>query len=259
MQLTSAKRLIVAADFKPTHSVLDDWMTKLSAPKPSEWVRRQVLTLAENLNGTGVYLKVNSALRLCGYGLINEIKSCGLGVFADLKLCDIGNTLGTDGAILQEFKPELLTVMCSAGEGALIALKKALPDTEVLGVTALTSLSAEDIEAVHGELTRNAVVGNLAEIALSAGLDGVVASPMEAKMLRKSLGEKMTINTPAIRPAWAIVPGDDNAGNSTAPKIAIELGATRIVVGRPILQAPSPYDAVMRTIEEIEAALQQQS
>lgn len=246
-ELTPARRLIVAADFQPGNH------------QGVGWVRAQVLELARSLNGTGVCLKVNTALRACGYKLIEEIREFGLMVFADLKLCDIGNTLATDGAILQEFKPELLTVMCSAGEGALIALKKALPDTEVLGVTALTSLSADDIEAIHGELTRNTVVGNLAEIALRAGLDGVVASPKEAQMLRQMLGNKMTINTPAIRPAWAIVPGDDNAGNSTNPAEAIRLGATRIVVGRPILQAPSPYDAAMRTIEEIEAALQQQS
>ena len=72
--LTSAERLIVAADFKPSSS------------QGRDWVLEQVLGLANDLKGTGVCLKVNSALRLCGHGLINEIHDRGLAVFTDLKL-----------------------------------------------------------------------------------------------------------------------------------------------------------------------------
>lgn len=243
--LTPAERLIVAADFKPTH------------PDGRKWVREQVIALAKSLRGTGVYIKVNSALRVCGYDLIDEIHSYNLRVFADLKLYDIGETLSTDAFLLHEFKPELLTTVCSIGVKSLTALKAAIPDTtEVLGVTVLTSLGEGDVKAIHGGLTLAETAAILAEIALESCLGGLIASPKELCMLRVIAGGKMTINTPGIRPVWAIVPGDDqNPDRIATPAKAIKAGADRIVVGRPIVLAQNPYDAVMRTIEEIDSAM----
>lgn len=242
--LTPAGRLIVAADFKPV------------AHNGKDWVKAQVLKLADNLKGTGVYLKVNSALRACGYDLIGEIQSRGLQVFADLKLFDIGETLSTDGVLLREAKPEILTTVCSAGALAMKALKTELPDTEVLGVTVLTSLAEQEVFAIHGLDKISDVAYNLALIGLSAGIDGFVSSAAEAVMLRDLVGDTMTINTPGIRPAWANVVGDDqNQKRVKTPGDAIKVGADRIVVGRPILLADNPYDAVMRTIDEIASAV----
>lgn len=238
--LTPAERLIVAADFKPVH------------PSGRNWVRRQVLGLAQKLKGTGVYLKVNSALRASGYNLIGEIQSLGLRVFADLKLFDIPETLSTDGVLLWEARPELLTTVCVAGVSALQALKAELPDTEVLGVTVLTSLKHSDTIRIHrGEVMES--VFRLAEIAVEAGVDGFISSATDAAMLRQKFGDSFTINTPAIRPTWAIVSGDDqNPDRIMTPAKAIKVGrADRIVVGRPIVLSANPYDAVMRTIEEI--------
>lgn len=240
--LTPAERLIVAADFKPT------------APNGREWVKTQVLALADSLNGTGVYLKVNSALRACGYDLIGEIQSRGLRVFADLKLIDIGETLSTDGVLLREFKPELLTTMCVAGLTAMQALKAELPDTEVLGVTVLTSLKEADTQAMFTCSTEEAVM-RFAQVAADARIDGLILSPKEAEVLRAKFGVVFTLNTPAIRPVWAIVPDDDqNPNRIMTPAKAIKAGADRIVVGRPIVKAENPYKAVMRTIEEITTA-----
>lgn len=242
--LTPAERLIVAADFKPT------------APNGRAWVRAQVLALADSLKGTGVYLKANSGLRACGYELVGEIQSRGLRVFADLKLIDIGETLSTDGVLLREAKPELLTAMCVAGVTALQALKAELPDTEVLGVTALTSLTDDDTKAMFICTTEEAVI-RFAQVGATAKLDGLISSPKEVEALRAKFGIVLSLNTPAIRPTWTIVPGDDqNPDRITTPAKAIRAGADRIVVGRPILQAKNPYDAVMRTIEEIDSAMQ---
>ncbi len=237
--LTPAERLIVAADFKPI------------APNGHEWVRTQVLNLCHSLKGTGVYLKVNSVLRACGYELIDEIHSYGLKVFADLKLFDIGETLSTDGILLKEAKPELLTTVCAAGVSAMQALKAELPDTEVLGVTVLTSLKDADTQTMFTCATEEAVM-RFAELAADAKIDGLISSPKEAAALRAKFGMLLSLNTPAIRPTWAIVPGDDqNPERIMTPAKAIKAGADRIVVGRPILNAENPYDAVMRTIEEI--------
>ncbi len=240
--LTPAERLIVAADFKPT------------APNGKDWVKAQVLALADSLKGTGVYLKVNSALRVCGYDLIGEIQSRGLRVFADLKLYDIGETLSTDGVLLKEAKPELLTTVCVAGVTAMQALKAELPDTEVLGVTVLTSLKLADTEEMF-RATVEASVMKFALLAETAGVDGLICAPTDIGFIQSVVKRSMTLNTPAIRPTWAIVPGDDqNPDRIMTPAKAIKAGADRIVVGRPIVKAEKPYDAVMRTIEEIASA-----
>jgi orotidine-5'-phosphate decarboxylase len=217
-------------------------------------VKAQVLALADSLHGTGVYLKVNSALRACGYDLIGEIRARGLRVFADLKLYDIGETLSTDGVLLREAKPELLTTVCTAGVTAMQMLKAELPDTEVLGVTVLTSLKDADTQAMFTCSTEDAVM-RFAQVAADAKIDGLISSAKEAAVLRAKFGLVLSLNTPAIRPTWAIVPGDDqNPERIMTPAKAIKAGADRIVVGRPIVKAEDPYEAVLRTIDEIAMA-----
>lgn len=239
-------RLIVAADFK------------LMPPQLGQFVSDRVLALADELKGTGVYLKVSSALRASGYGLIEQVRDRGLQVFADLKLIDIPETLSTDGEFLRHARPELLTVMCMAGIDAMKALEAQLTHTEILGVTVLTSLKSADTLMMFDRGV-SAAVQQFAIMAEKAGIDGVIASPMEVEMLRsKFKNELMTINTPAIRPTWTTVYGDDQDPDRVmTPTEAIKAGADRIVVGRPILQAKSPRDAVMRTIDEIANALKQ--
>lgn len=240
--LSPASRLIVAADFKP---------------QPLQgrlWARQQVLALADSLRNTGVYIKVNSALRALGYDLIDEIHARGLKVFADLKFCDIPETLATDGAYLKEVCPELVTVMCSAGVDAMRALAVELPGAEVLGVTALTSLKNEDTQAMFSCSTEEAVL-RFAYVAQQAKIDGLISSPREVEMLRAEFELLFSLNTPAIRPTWSIVKGDDqNPDRIMTPEKAIKAGADRIVVGRPIVRSPDPRAAVLRTIEEIERA-----
>jgi orotidine-5'-phosphate decarboxylase len=249
-KLTPGQRLIVAADFKP-----DPLFNHARATK---WVEEAVLGLAQQLKGTGICLKVNSALRLLGYQLINEIKQYDLDVFADLKLCDIGETLSTDGMLLNLFQPTILTVMCATGEIPMKALKATLPNTEVLGITVLTSMNDEEARMTFHCTSLAANVSMFAYKASQANMDGIVCAATDIASVKSSLASYMSINTPAIRPTWAIVPGDDqNIDRIMTPYKAIRAGAHRIVVGRPITQAKNPFDAAMRTIEEIQNALQQ--
>jgi orotidine-5'-phosphate decarboxylase len=240
--LLPEKRLIVAADFKP------------KAPDGRRRVWNQVIALAGRLKGTGVYLKVNSALRACGYDLLGEIHSRGLRVFADLKLYDIGETLSTDGVLLCEAQPELLTVVCSSGVSAIQMLKAQLPNTEVLGVTVLTNFNEDDSLGIYDCVT-SVAVNRLSRLTLGV-VDGFICAGKEAEAVRRIVGPDKTINTPAIRPTWAIVLGEDqNPERIMTPTKAIRAGADRIVVGRPITQSDDPYGAVMRTIEEIAEAV----
>jgi orotidine-5'-phosphate decarboxylase len=242
--LSSPARLIVAADFEPDF-------------RGAGGVERDVLQLADSLADTGVCLKVNSALRACGYGLIRKIQSRGLKVFADLKLNDIPNTMKTDGALLALYSPDIVTVMASSGVDGMRALKSVLPSAEVLAVTVLTSLDYKQCAKIFNRSVE-AVVLSSAELARQSGLNGLVASALELRTLRIAFPEEvwpdMTISTPGIRPKWAVVAGDDQSRTMT-PSEAISTGATRIVVGRPITQSKDPKAAVLRTIEEIASAI----
>lgn len=239
--LKPEERLIVAADFKPE----DDGRAG---------VRDQVLSLAQLLTGTGVLIKVNSALRAAGYSLIDELHDLGLRVFADLKLIDIPATMGIDGELLAEAKPEIVTAMCCAGVRGLHDLQVKLPETEVLGVTVLTSLDEEDCQAIFTCSTKAGVL-RFARLAQAAGVGGLILSPKENEVVASRQFEMtLSLNNPSIRPEWSLVEGDDQTRVMTA-RAAIAGGARRLVIGRPITQADDPLDAVRRTIEEIEQGL----
>lgn len=239
LHLKPEERLIVAADFTPLNG------------EGRSWVQKQVLELADQLADTGVVIKVNSALRACGYDLIDELHARGLKVFADLKLFDIKETLATDGAYLHEAAPYLLTTVCSVGVEGMRALKAALPNTEVLGVTVLTNLKDADTDKMFSCTVSEGVL-RFARLAEKAEIDGLISSPKEAHMLRHEFGTFLSINTPAIRPAWSVVAGDDqNPDRVMTPAMAINAGANRIVIGRPITKAANPREAVLRTLEEI--------
>jgi len=245
------ERLIVAADYSPEEF------------GGIQGVEEKVLSLANDLKGLGVYTKVNSILRAIGYNLITKLHDLGLKVLADLKLIDIPKTMKIDGEMLAEVKPEILTVMCCAGIDGMRDVQGALEGiTEVLGVTVLTSLNERKCEEIF-VCSPEAGVLKFAHMAQSAGLNGLILSPKEVEIIKSepklmSLG----LNTPGIRPEWSVVEGDDQA-RVTTPKKAIESGADRIVVGRPITQAgpndkglpQSPREAVERTLEEIRQGL----
>lgn len=242
-------RLVVAADFNPNEY------------GGRKGVRKEVLKLARNLKDTGVYLKVNSILRAWGYELIETIHNYGLRVFADLKLSDIPNTLGQDADLLNEVKPEIVTVMCNSEINALLEVRKRLAlDIEVLGVTILTSLDEERCQSVYGCSTKAGVL-RFARMAQLAKLNGLVLSPLELKVIKSHKEITLMCNTPGIRPEWNLVDSDDQARVMTPGK-AIQSGADRLIIGRPITWAgkkpgkiKNSREAVEFTLDEIEEAL----
>jgi orotidine-5'-phosphate decarboxylase len=239
-------RLILALDYNPTK--LDGGATEVYA---------MVMALALKMKGTGAIIKLNSILRRFGEDLIDRLHDLDLRVMADFKLHDIPATMEIDAAFLQAHKPELLTVMCAAGPGGMGRVQRVLSETtEVLGVTVLTSMDDKKCEAVYGEEVE-ATVLRLAKLAAQASIGGLVCSPHEAGLLSTTKDVCMlTRNTPAIRPNWSQVQGDDQAkGRKATPADAIREGATRVVVGRPITGAEDPIEAYDRTLEEIDEAL----
>ncbi len=242
--LPGADRLIVAADFKPA----------LEHGRRKE-VEDKVMSLAKSLRDTGVIIKVNSALRSAGYDLITRIRSYGVRVFADLKLIDIPATLEIDGMLLKEAKPYLVTVMCQAGVKSIRALKAELPNTEILGVTALTHLEDGECQAIFGCSTAQEATKRMAKLGAGAPVGGLISAPTEVEMLKADIDIVLTFNTPGIRPLWHVVQEDDQSPDRVmTPAKAIKAGTTRLVIGRPITQAADPLEAVKRTLDEIVAA-----
>lgn len=248
-ELTPAERLILPADFKPDKGGIDG-------------TRRKVLALADSVAGTGVIIKVNSALRACGYNLIKDLHDRDVRVMADLKLIDIPETMEIDALTIADYNPELLTVMCCARIEGMTRVHNNLQSTEVLGVTVLTNLDEEDCQAIF-TCSSKAGVLRFARMAQLAGIGGLVLSGKELEVLEhRTELLLLSRNTPGIRPAWSLVQDDDQSRIVT-PAQAIASGADRIVVGRPINGAKpntegrpqNPREAVERTIEEIAEGL----
>ena len=150
----------------------------------------------------------------------------------------------------------MLTVHASGGSKMLKAAAEAASQSAskpmVLAVTVLTSLSDTDLAEVGVGADVITQVITLGSLARTAGCGGLVASGMEARELRRELGNDFAIVTPGVRPAGTAV-GDQ--ARVLTPKEAIAAGATYLVVGRPILSAPDPSEAASEIVQQIDSAL----
>jgi len=185
-----------------------------------------------------------------GPELVRELRKRGLDVFLDLKLHDIPNTVAKAVGSLISLDLKFLTIHTLGGRAMIEAAVKAAeaaPQTTVLGVTVLTSLSDDDIIHLGFDHTASGQAVHLARLGISAGLKGLVCSPIEAPILRTQLGPAVTLVTPGVRPTGA------DAGDQTriaTPRKALNDGANYLVIGRPILAAPDPDAALAAILAE---------
>jgi orotidine-5'-phosphate decarboxylase len=184
-----------------------------------------------------------------GPALVRRMVDLGQRVFLDLKFHDIPNTVA--GAVKSATKLGvwMMTVHASGGFEMLKAAKRAAVETAaaqnrpaplVVAVTVLTSLNDASLLEIGVNRSMERQVEAMAALAEKAGLDGVVASPHELRVLRQRF-PAMTIVTPGIRASSA--PSDDQSRTLSA-RDALAAGATYIVVGRPIIAAADPRQAV---------------
>ncbi|NDE90044.1 MAG: orotidine-5'-phosphate decarboxylase [Alphaproteobacteria bacterium] len=181
-----------------------------------------------------------------GYKAIAQM---GMPIFLDLKLHDIPNTVGSTISALLPLQPEFMTIHASGGAAmmkaaATAAAKAGEKRPKILAVTVLTSLNANDLNAVGQDAEPTSQVLRLAQLAKESGMDGVVCSPAEVAMLRGALGPDFILMVPGIRPVGADL-GDQK--RVMTPKDAIAAGTTYMVIGRPITGAPDPV-AMARAI-----------
>ncbi|HEY2499466.1 MAG TPA: orotidine-5'-phosphate decarboxylase [Candidatus Angelobacter sp.] len=187
-----------------------------------------------------------------GPGIVRDLVGSGKRVFLDLKLHDIPNTVSHAVKAARELGAYMLTVHAGGGAAMLrAAVEAAQGSLNVLAITVLTSLTDEDIQetGISGRVADQVL--RMAALAQTAGCQGIVASPREANLVRKALGEGFAIVTPGIRPAGAEI---NDQQRIATPAQAISNGASHIVVGRPITHAPDPAQAALAIIAEMEQA-----
>lgn len=184
-----------------------------------------------------------------GQALINKLETAGKKVFLDLKIHDIPNTVRNAVRFAVKKGVFMMNLHCLGGVKMLEAAREeANGKTILLGVTVLTSMEEKDIHEIGLSGTVMEKVLELAAIAEKAGLDGVVASSQEARMIKEKMGKNFIVVTPGIRPELEIS-GDQK--RVLTPKRAVREGADYIVVGRPIIQAEDPVEAARKIIEEM--------
>ncbi len=220
----------------------------------------QMKDIVDTLGDAVSFYKVGMELfYAAGEDTVAYLRDCGKSVFLDLKLHDIPNTVAQGVKSLTRLGANLITIH---GQGGAVMLKAAadaareaaeelgVERPKLLAITVLTSFDDTTWSGIGGQLPIADQVRRLALLAKDAGVDGVVASPLEAKLIREACGDDFLIVTPGIRPTFAAA---NDQKRIATPSSALRDGASRLVIGRPITKADNPREAVRMILEEMEA------
>tara|TARA_Y100000813_G_scaffold181068_1_gene149860 strand:- start:51 stop:788 length:738 start_codon:yes stop_codon:yes gene_type:complete len=218
----------------------------------------KALALAEGVKGAVGGVKLGKEFFTAqGPEGVRKVSAAGLPVFLDLKFHDIPNTVAGAVRAAVPLRPFMLNVHASGGRAMMEAAVKAAdeaaaggPRPMMLAVTVLTSLSDEDLVEVGINNETKAQVAKLAKLAQDSGMDGVVCSAHEIKVIRSVCGPDFKLVVPGIRPEWS-VKGDQK--RVVTPRDAVSLGADYLVIGRPITQSDDPIAAAGRIAGELSA------
>jgi orotidine-5'-phosphate decarboxylase len=222
---------------------------------------RTALNLVKVLAPRAPIFKVGSHLYAGGEGkrIIEEIHRMGAKIFLDLKFHDIPNTVANAARVATKLGVHMLNVHALGGSDMMKAaveavadesIKKGVAKPKVLAITVLTSISKTDLSndlLVNEPI--NSYIAHLASLAEKAGLDGVVCSAHEIIEIRRACESTFILVTPGIRPVWFLEKHDQK--RVMTANEALKAGADYIVVGRPIIQADSPLDALDWLLEEL--------
>ena len=212
--------------------------------------KEKALDLVEQLRTEISFFKIGLQLYTAeGPEIVRAVLAAGAKVWLDLKLYDIPNTVARAVESASNLGVQMLTIHLSGGSEMIRAATTAgQKDLLLLGVTVLTSSTEQTLHEVGVTDTVEDQVIRLAKLGAAAGIDGVVASPHEIKILRREFGDRIKIAVQGIRPRWAD-PGDQK--RFLTPREAYEAGADYIGIGRPITGHTHPREAVGRILEEL--------
>jgi orotidine-5'-phosphate decarboxylase len=204
------------------------------------------------------FFKVGLQLFLAGgFGIVDWIRDRGHKVMLDLKFFDIPETVRLAVSQCNDRGVSFITV--HGNDPIIRAALEAKGDMAVLAVTVLTSFGEEDMREMGMSRSVADLVYFRAKRALELGCDGVVSSGLEAGRLRASLGNRLLIVTPGIRPGVNISDNSDDQKRIVTARQAIAEGADYVVVGRPISKAVDPLVVITSLQEGIRAGLEQRN
>lgn len=211
------------------------------------------LTIAEQLDPALCRVKVGKELFTHeGPIIVKALQDKGFDVFLDLKFHDIPNTTAQAVCAAADLGVWMVNVHASGGrkmmETCVERLKAGNYKTQLIAVTVLTSMGREDLKDIGLDIEPNEHVKRLAQLTKDSGLDGVVCSAQEAKMLRETIGQDFALVTPGIRPEGS---NADDQKRIVTPKQAMLDGSTHLVIGRPITKSENPC----QTLKDILATL----
>ncbi len=209
---------------------------------------RKATDLIDNLDPKKCMIKIGSvSFNSIGHKIIYYGAKKGFDIFLDLKLHDIPNTVKKSIEGLISLPISMLTIHSSGGKDMMLAAMEAVTNsqTKVFGVTALTSLSNEDALNIFKRTSSDQVTAML-DLAESAGIDGVVCSPHELKLVNAR--QSLLSITPGIR----LQNSNDDQKRVMTPKEAIDLGSDFLVIGRPITSSPD----IRKSLNEIYKSIQ---
>ncbi|OAL77114.1 MULTISPECIES: orotidine-5'-phosphate decarboxylase [unclassified Acinetobacter] len=197
------------------------------------------LTIAEQLDPALCRVKIGKELFTHeGPIIVKALQDKGFDVFLDLKFHDIPNTTAQAVCAAADLGVWMVNVHASGGrkmmETCVERLKAGNYKTQLIAVTVLTSMGREDLKDIGLDIEPNEHVKRLAQLTKDSGLDGVVCSAQEAKMLRETIGKDFALVTPGIRPEGS---NADDQKRIVTPKQAMLDGSTHLVIGRPITQS----------------------
>ncbi len=213
------------------------------------------LALVDRLSGRAGMFKIGLEL-FCAAGpdLVRCILERGERVFLDLKLHDIPTTTALAAAACSNLRVDLLNIHLGGGERMVREVVARLRDApqrpRLLGVTVLTSLEEGDLPALGIARPLADQVVALARMGRDAGLDGVVASPLEIRAIKDACGAGFLVVTPGIRPEGSSAA---DQRRTMTPAEALAAGADFLVIGRPITQAEDPAEALESILAGIHA------
>ena len=222
----------------------------------------EVVQIVKELKDYVGFFKVGLQLiASTGFDSIDIIKNNGGKVFFDSKFHDIPNTVAKASVNLLRKGVDFFNLHIQGGSKMIsstvkltreYAKKNNLEQPTILGVTLLSSFGQKTLtEELNVNLNIDDYVANLTKIAINSGINGIVASSIEAKEIRKNLNDDFIIMCPAIRPTWSCV---NDQIRVLTPKAAINYGVDYLIVGRPIICAENRIAAANLIIDEIEEA-----
>lgn len=209
----------------------------------------EALSLADRIGGCVDFYKVGMELYAAeGPAIVRELRARGKDVFLDLKFYDIGETVKRAVAQVARLGVRFLTVHASKAVMEAAVSGCGGSDLKLLAVTVLTSVDQKDLEDDGYARTVSDLVTLRVRNAIAAGIDGIVASPLEAASIRAMTGAAAILVTPGVRSAGT---GHGDQKRVATPAEAIRSGANYIVVGRQITRAADPGAAARAILEEV--------